>query len=358
MDAKTNLIVNYLPSSLNQDDVKKMFERVGAVLSCKLVRSKVTGQSLGYAFIQYADEDSAAKAITEITGTEMQGKKIKVSLARQSSQDIKNANVYVAGLPLSVSEDKLLTLFSLYGSVLSHKVLTNPDGTSRGAGFVRFSSNSEAADAIKQMAGQTLPDATGPLTVKLAIPAASKTDSMQALSAITTNTLAGVGVASRTANVRFNPMSSSNQMILNRGNMHASNPASAVAAAISGMNAHIAQNSGITHQQSASVYVFGLQPTHTELTLYELFSPFGGILNVKLIRDLTKEDKPCKGYGFVNYAKNDDALRAVTSMNGVQFEDKLLQVSFKQNKNQSQVPTHLAQYNTMGLMGMGVGITA
>ena len=50
----------------------------------------------------------------------------------------------------------------------------------------------------------------------------------------------------------------------------------------------------------ASVYVYGLQPQHTELTLYELFSPFGGVLNVKLIRDLTKENKSCKGYGFFN----------------------------------------------------------
>ena len=67
-----------------------------------------------------------------------------MSYARQSNPDIKNANVYVAGLPEWVSEEKLFAVFSPYGSILSQKVLTNPNGTSRGAGFVRFSLNSEA----------------------------------------------------------------------------------------------------------------------------------------------------------------------------------------------------------------------
>lgn len=370
-DAKRNLIVNYLPNTLTEDEVLKMFEAIGSVSSCKLILNKTTGESLGYAFVEYADEESAKKAIDEITGTQLNGKTLKVSLARPpSAEDVKNANVYIAGLPGTLPEDELLSLFSSYGTVLSHKILTNADGTSRGAGFVRFSSNSEAAKAIKEMANTTLPNAVGPLTVKLAIPPASK-DNLNSLNAITTSTLAGLGVASRNANVRFNPMAASNQLLVN------GTPTSAVAAALSGMNAHLAQNASVAQlqQQPASVYVFGLQPTHTELTLYELFSPFGAILNVKLIRDLTKEGKPCKGYGFVNFSKADDATRAVGSMHGVQFEERVLQVSFKQNKNQqqqqqqiqvqhgqqgqhAQLSQHYASLGVMGIPGINVGIPA
>lgn len=372
-DAKRNLIVNYLPNTLTEDEVLKMFEAIGSVSSCKLILNKTTGESLGYAFVEYADEESAKKAIDEITGTQLNGKTLKVSLARPpSAEDVKNANVYIAGLPGTLPEDELLSLFSSYGTVLSHKILTNADGTSRGAGFVRFSSNSEAAKAIKEMANTTLPNAVGPLTVKLAIPPASK-DNLNSLNAITTSTLAGLGVASRNANVRFNPMAASNQLLVN------GTPTSAVAAALSGMNAHLAQNASVAQlqQQPASVYVFGLQPTHTELTLYELFSPFGAILNVKLIRDLTKEGKPCKGYGFVNFSKADDATRAVGSMHGVQFEERVLQVSFKQNKNQqqqqqqqqiqvqhgqqgqhAQLSQHYDSLGVMGIPGINVGIPA
>jgi len=369
-DDKKNLIVNYLPNTLSQDEVKKIFERVGKLASCKLIRNKLNGQSLGYAFVEYIEEADAASAISEITGLEMGGKRIKVSYARNSSSGGggsgggtsggggENCNVYVANLPESVTEDRLLELFSDYGSITSHKLLTNPDGTSRGAGFVRFSNSVEAGSAIKALAGERLPDSTNALTVKLAIPPASKT--AQSLNAITSSTLGGVGIASRTSNLRYNPLGAYPQAIVNPQLNIAASP---VAAALSGMPAHIAQhgsnvvaatqqvaqqvtqnpysqltaNAQVTQAVTAmaSVYVFGLQPTHTELTLYELFSPFGAILNVKLMRDYTKEDKPGKGFGFVNFTKMDDALRAIASMNGVPFEDKILQVSLKQNKTQT-----------------------
>jgi len=40
---KTNLIVNYLPQSLSQDDMLALFSSVATVDSCKLVRDKTTG---------------------------------------------------------------------------------------------------------------------------------------------------------------------------------------------------------------------------------------------------------------------------------------------------------------------------
>jgi len=346
-DTKKNLIVNYLPSTLSQDDVRQMFTEIGAVNNCKLIRNIATGQSLGYAFVEYADEESASRAIVQITGKEMNGKTIKVSYARQSSPEIKNSNVYIGGLPKWVTEEKLMSLFSPFGSILSHKVLTNPDGTSRGAGFVRFSLNTEATEAIAAMAGKTLPDSEGPLTVKLAIPPASKRDSMQALNAITSSNLAGVGVATRTANVRFNPMAVSNQGLFNPNlQQQTSTIQGAVAAALSktsiGASQSLMNNSAVAGIPT-SIYVYGLQTAHTELTMYELFAPFGAVLNVKLIRDNSKEDKPSKGYGFVNFAAQEDAIRAVSSMNGVPFEERVLQVSLKQGGKQQQQPQQLQQ---------------
>ena len=42
--SKTNLIVNYLPQTMTQDEVKSLFGSIGEVESCKLIRDKVTGK--------------------------------------------------------------------------------------------------------------------------------------------------------------------------------------------------------------------------------------------------------------------------------------------------------------------------
>lgn len=41
---KTNLIVNYLPQSMNQEEIRALFNTVGKVSSCKLIRDKSTGK--------------------------------------------------------------------------------------------------------------------------------------------------------------------------------------------------------------------------------------------------------------------------------------------------------------------------
>lgn len=42
-DAKTNLIVNYLPQNMSQEELRSLFSSVGEVESAKLIRDKVAG---------------------------------------------------------------------------------------------------------------------------------------------------------------------------------------------------------------------------------------------------------------------------------------------------------------------------
>jgi len=42
-EEKTNLIVNYLPQSMSQDDIRSLFSSIGDIDSCKLIRDKSTG---------------------------------------------------------------------------------------------------------------------------------------------------------------------------------------------------------------------------------------------------------------------------------------------------------------------------
>lgn len=43
-DSKTNLIVNYLPQNMTQEEFKSLFGSIGEIESCKLVRDKITGE--------------------------------------------------------------------------------------------------------------------------------------------------------------------------------------------------------------------------------------------------------------------------------------------------------------------------
>jgi len=42
-DPKTNLIVNYLPQMMSQDDIRSLFSTIGEIDTCKLIRDKSTG---------------------------------------------------------------------------------------------------------------------------------------------------------------------------------------------------------------------------------------------------------------------------------------------------------------------------
>ncbi|CAL8073284.1 unnamed protein product [Calicophoron daubneyi] len=177
-DNKTNLIVNYLPQNMSQEEIRNLFATIGEVDSCKLIRDKNTSQNLGYGFVNYIHSKDAEKAIALLNGLQLQNKTIKVSLARPSSESIKGANLYISGLPNSMSQQQLEELFNPCGRIITSRILyDNNTGLSRGVGFIRFDQRSEAELAIKKLNGVIPPNATEPITVKLANSPASVSNS-------------------------------------------------------------------------------------------------------------------------------------------------------------------------------------
>uniref|UniRef100_A0A3B3TTH6 ELAV-like protein n=1 Tax=Poecilia latipinna TaxID=48699 RepID=A0A3B3TTH6_9TELE len=175
-DSKTNLIVNYLPQNMTQEELKSLFGSIGEIESCKLVRDKITGQSLGYGFVNYVDPKDAEKAINTLNGLRLQTKTIKVSYARPSSASIRDANLYVSGLPKTMTQKELEQLFSQYGRIITSRILVDQvTGVSRGVGFIRFDRRVEAEEAIKGLNCQKPPGATEPITVKFANNPSQKT---------------------------------------------------------------------------------------------------------------------------------------------------------------------------------------
>ena len=78
-----NIFAGSLPFSLEEADLKELFEAYGEVSTVKLISDRETGRSKGFGFVEMPDDESAQKAITGLNGAEVKGRSIAVSQAEE-----------------------------------------------------------------------------------------------------------------------------------------------------------------------------------------------------------------------------------------------------------------------------------
>jgi RNA recognition motif-containing protein len=78
-----NIFVGSLPFSLEEADLRELFEAYGEVSTVKLISDRETGRSKGFGFVEMPDDESAQKAITGLNGTDVKGRSIAVSQAEE-----------------------------------------------------------------------------------------------------------------------------------------------------------------------------------------------------------------------------------------------------------------------------------
>lgn len=76
------LYVGNLPYSINDESLKELFAASGEVNEAKIITDKFSGRSKGFGFVTMKDEQTAKKAIEEMNDKEVEGRKIRVSVAR------------------------------------------------------------------------------------------------------------------------------------------------------------------------------------------------------------------------------------------------------------------------------------
>lgn len=161
---KTNLIVNYLPQQMTDEEFENLFKKFGSMKSCKIVRNRISGYSYGFGFVDFQTHKQAIKAIEELNGFELQSKKIKVAFARPAGQDIKQANLYIKNVPHDWSQDDVKKVFEPYGNIIQVRVLSN----NRGIAFVLFDLRKQAEDALEALNGKKVEGSENPLEIKFA----------------------------------------------------------------------------------------------------------------------------------------------------------------------------------------------
>ena len=80
------LYVGNLAYNTTEAALQDAFSRVGNVVKATIIMDRETNRSKGFGFVEMADEESAAAAIAQLNGTQLDGRAIRVAEA-QARQD-------------------------------------------------------------------------------------------------------------------------------------------------------------------------------------------------------------------------------------------------------------------------------
>ncbi|KAI8824068.1 uncharacterized protein EV422DRAFT_493123 [Fimicolochytrium jonesii] len=179
----TNVYVKNLDEAVTDEEFRAMFEKFGEVTSASVSRDQ-DGKSRGFGFVNFSGHEEARVAVEEMHEKEINGKQLYVSRAQKKSEreeelrrqyerireeklnKYQGVNLYVKNLDDSIDDEKLRQEFAVYGVITSAKVMRDEKtGSSKGFGFVCFSSPEEATKAVTDMNGRMI--ASKPIYVAL-----------------------------------------------------------------------------------------------------------------------------------------------------------------------------------------------
>lgn len=82
----TNIFVGNLPFSTNSNDLETLFSSYGEVSRAQVISDRDTGRSRGFGFVEMDDDAQAQAAIEGLDGTDVDGRQIRVNVARERSR--------------------------------------------------------------------------------------------------------------------------------------------------------------------------------------------------------------------------------------------------------------------------------
>lgn len=76
------LFVGGLSYSVDNQKLNEIFAAYGQVISANVITDKYTNQSKGFGFVEMSDNAAAQKAIKALDGSDLNGRRLGVSIAR------------------------------------------------------------------------------------------------------------------------------------------------------------------------------------------------------------------------------------------------------------------------------------
>ncbi len=77
-----NLYVGNLSFDTDEASLRQFFDEYGPVRSARIITDRDTGRSRGFGFVELEDAGAALKAVTELNGSELDGRTLTINEAR------------------------------------------------------------------------------------------------------------------------------------------------------------------------------------------------------------------------------------------------------------------------------------
>ncbi|CRG93547.1 polyadenylate-binding protein, putative [Plasmodium gallinaceum] len=350
-----NIFVKNLDKSIDNKALFDTFSMFGNILSCKVATDEF-GKSKSYGFVHYEDEESAKEAIEKVNGVQLGSKTVYVGPFIKKSErvtnDTKFTNLYVKNFPDSVTETHLRQLFSPYGEITSMIVKT--DNKNRKFCFVNYADSESAKNAMENLNGKKITD-DGQIDKNYDAnrEEGENKNSTNNNANTSTNTNNNNGSPQNTNTTNTTIGSSNNSINLNDSTANNNNnnkkenqtegadhpnvlyvgPHQSRARRHAILKAKF-DNLNVENKnkhQGVNLYIKNLDDAIDDQMLRELFEPYGTITSAKVMRD---DKEQSKGFGFVCFASQEEANKAVTEMHLKIINGKPLYVGLAEKREQ------------------------
>jgi polyadenylate-binding protein len=318
--------------------------------------------------VNFHHVQDAERALDTMNFTDIKGRPCRIMWSQRDPTLRKTGvgNIFVKNLPASVDNKAMFDTFSVFGNILSCKVVNDETGDSKGYGYVHYETQEAAEEAIKKLNGATIDDNV--VTVGLFLRRQERAGQSEWTNvymkqfplswdeAKITELLSKYGTvnsvflkkdeagkskgfafadfadhsAAQKALEDLNGKSfvdettnTTHEMYLNR----AQKKAERVRENRSRIEA--AKLDRINKFQGMNLYVKNVDDQITDDGFKEIFAPFGTITSARLMRD---ENGVSRGFGFVCFSSPEEATRAVSEVNGKMFNQKPIFVTLHQRK--------------------------
>ena len=124
---ENNIFVKNISKDVTPREFDEYFSKFGNIISAKIAEDE-EGESMGYGFVLFENEENAKKAIAECHGKIWKNKKLFVCQFQKNRprKPLRFNNLYVRNIPKNWSEDDVRNYFSKYGEI-SSMLVKSPD---------------------------------------------------------------------------------------------------------------------------------------------------------------------------------------------------------------------------------------
>lgn len=255
----TTLYVGNLDQTVSEDLLTTLFSQIGEINGCKVIREPGSDP---YAFVDFTNHQAATTALTVMNKRIFLGREMKVNWATSPGNEPKvdtssHHHIFVGDLSPEIDTKTLKEAFAPFGEITNCRIVRDPQTLkSKGYAFLSFVKKAEAENAILAMNGQWLGSRSIRTNWSIRKPPPPR-DVKHRKTTFKTPTYEEV----------FNQASPTN----------------------------------------TTVYCGGFLNGISEDLIYEMFTPFGDIIDTRIFKD--------KGYAFIKFTTKESAARAIEYLN-------------------------------------------